>query len=260
MTEITAGSIERPRRLHLDWVLPLLRRPRAIFAQMAERAQSAWLTPLLILTLTGLVLIAAAGPIKTAAAQSGVIELPDEAQWWTPEQQAAFMQAQQATTGPVFIYVFPAILAVLGVWVGWLVVAGMLHLLMTLLGGRDTTAGALNIVAWASLPFALRDLVRIAFMLVTKQLVTAPGLAGFAPQGEGIANALLGQALRQVDVYGLWFVALLFIGVRASNGLSPRKAALGVGLTVLVALVLLVLPGVISSQLGGGPVIRPFLF
>lgn len=39
---------------------------------------------------------------------------------------------------------------------------GLLHLVLTMLGGRDSTGGALNIVAWAALPFALRDLVRFS--------------------------------------------------------------------------------------------------
>ena len=38
-------------------------------------------------------------------------------------------------------YVFPAIIAVLRQWVGWLVMGGLLHLMLTMLGGRDNTGG-----------------------------------------------------------------------------------------------------------------------
>src|SRR3990172_3894657 len=137
---------DRPRRFHFDWLFPSLFRPRRTFAQIAGQSRAVWLTPLLVLTLTGLLQVAVAGPIKVAIAQSGQVDLPPDFQYYTPEQQAQFYQAQQATQGPVFIYAFPAILSVLGVWAGWLAVGGVLHLVLTLLGSRDSTAGALNLV------------------------------------------------------------------------------------------------------------------
>ena len=50
----------------------------------------------------------------------------------------------------------PMIGAVLGALLMWLVVSWLLHLVLTLLGGRGTSQGAINVVAWASLPFVVR--------------------------------------------------------------------------------------------------------
>jgi hypothetical protein len=259
MNEATALPVQRPRRFRFDWIIPLLRHPRATLTEITGQLQGVWLTPLLLLTVSGLLLVAIAGPIKITAAQMGGVQLPPESEFWTPEQQAAFLQAQQATSGPVFVYVFPALLTVLGVWFGWLIVAGLLHLVLTLLGGRVTSGSTLNLVAWASLPFILRDLVRAGFMLATKQLVANPGLAGFAPAGEGPLYALVVELLKQIDVYGLWFAALLVIGVQVASGLRGGKAFVAVLLTLLVVLVLMVLPAVIAAQLGGLGSITPFL-
>jgi hypothetical protein len=260
MTEATLLPLERPRRFYFDWLLPLLTRPRATFAKIAAAPRPSWLTPLLVLTLTGLLAVVVAGPIKVAAAQSGEVELPLGFEFWTPEQQAQFFQAQQATSGPVFIYVFPALLTVARVWFGWLVMGGLLHLLLTTLGGRDSTGGALNIVAWASLPFALRDLVTAGYMLVQKELVRATGLAGFAPTGEGWLYAALAEVLGRIDLYTLWYVVLLYLGVRASGGLGARQALAGVLLAVLIMLVLGVLPAVLVASLSGLTIVRPFFF
>jgi hypothetical protein len=260
MTDATALPLERPRRFHFDWLLPLLTRPRATFAKIASAPRPSWLTPLLVLTLTSLLAVVVAGPVKIAAAQSGQVELPLGFEFWTPEQQAQFFQAQQATSGPVFIYVFPALIAITRVWFGWLVTGGLLHLVLTMLGSRDSTGGALNVVAWASLPFALRDLVAAGYILVQKQLIAAGGLAGFAPAGEGWLYAALAEVLARVDVYNLWYVILLYLGVRASGGLSGRQALAGVLIALLVMLILGILPAVLLSTLSGLNIVRPFFF
>lgn len=259
MTDATALPLERPRRFYFDWLIPLLLRPRATFAKIVALGRASWLTPLLVLTLTSLLAVAVAGPIQITAAQNGEVTLPDVFQYWTPEQQAQYLQAQAITsTGPVFIYVFPAILALLRLWVGWLVMGGLLHLVLTMLGGRDNTGGALNTVAWAALPFALRDLVRVGVMLTQKQLLANPGLVGFAPVGEGWVFAALADLFGRIDIYTLWYVILLYLGIRASVGLSAGKSLAGLLIALLVMLVLGVAPTVVISQLSGLSVMQPF--
>jgi hypothetical protein len=261
MNEATAlPPIERPRRFHFEWVLPVLFRARRAMAAIVALPRSTWFTPLLILSLTALLAVAASGPLRQAQAISGQMELPEGSQWWTPEQIAAFQQTQAALSGPVFIYVLPALAAVVGVWLGWLLLGALLHLALTLVGGRDTTGAVLNVVAWASLPFALRDLVRAAFTFFGKTLVDSPGLAGFAPAGEGPLFGLVYEALKQVDLYGLWFIVLLIIGVRAAGGLPRGKVILVVLLVLLVGVVVSALPGLIAAQFSGLQIVRPFLF
>jgi hypothetical protein len=259
MNETAALPIQRPRRFYFDWIPAVFLRPRAAFTRIANEGRPTWLTPLLLLTLSALLVVAVAGPIRQAAAQSGEVRLPPDFQWWSPEQQAQFMQAQAATSGPVFIYVFPAILAVLGVWVGWMVMAGILHLVLTMLGGRGGTMAALNVTAWASLTFLLRDLMHAGAMLADRRLFV-PGLLSFAPSAPGWLYAALAEVLTRIDFYAVWFVALLFVGVRAGNGLNRRAAFMGVLLAVAISLLLQVLPGVLGRQLSGLTIIRPFLF
>ena len=88
----------------------------------------------------------------------------------TPEQQQQYMDAQSSMNGPATIYVFPAIGALAGLWLSWFLLGAFLHLVMTMLGGRGTNTSAFNIAAWASLPFAIRMIVQIIFMLTNKQL------------------------------------------------------------------------------------------
>ncbi len=258
MTETVAPPLEPPRRFHFGWLFPALLRPRPTFAVIASQTSDVWLTPLLVLMLAAVLNVIAAGPIRQAAALSGQAAPPPGFEFYTPEQQAQFYQAAQATSGPVFVYVFPAIISALSVWLGWLIVVGLLHLVLTLLGGRGSARPAMNVVAWASLPFAVRDLLRIGFMIATQRLVGHPGLSGFAPADGGGLSLYLGGLLSLIDIYLIWQVILLVLGVRHTDNLATGKTVSGVIATVLVVMLLQAVPGFIFAQFSALTVIRPF--
>ena len=260
MSELSASlpAETRPRRFQWDWLFPMLVRPRAAFRHMVALASDAWLTPLLILMLAELARVWAVGSVRQALAASGQVVLPPDFQYWTPDMQAQFMQAQQATSGPVFIYVLPAVMAGLGVWIGWLLTAALLHLIFTMLGGRSATREALNVVAWAALPLAVRALVRAGYALSTQTLISSPGLSGFVPVDAAGAAVFLREGLALVDLYVIWQAVLLMIGGRQASGLAAGKVIAGALAVILVVLALQALPGFAFAQLDGLQVVRPF--
>jgi len=245
---------QRPaRRFDFSRMLATLFYPRQAFAEMASGSHAVWLTPMLVLSVTASLAVFVAGYLKSRAALLGEIALPPDWQFWTPEMQNNYMQAQQATQGPVFAYVIPLVGALAALWLGWLVLAGLLHLGSTLLGGRGSMQSALNIVAWASLPFAVRDVLRILFMLSAGQVITSPGLSGFAA-----GTGFLSQLLSRTDVFLLWSVILLAIGFGVADGLSRSKTLAGVVIVMLIVLMAQAGLGALSSGLGGAVVQRPF--
>ena len=247
----SAPPIERPRRFHFDWLIPTLISPRRLFAQLAQHDGDTWLTPLLVLALAALGRVWAVGNVRQVVAASGQITLPPGSEFWTPEQQQQFFQAQQATSSPMFIYGVPAIGALIGIFVGWVVVAGLLHLLLTLLGGRSSTRTALNFVAWANLPFAVREIVRLVYALSTQKLVVSPGLAGFLTADGTALNAFVVGLLALVDFYLIWHLVLIVIGARAAASLPLGKTAAAAVITLALVLAAQTAPGIIASQLGG---------
>lgn len=208
---------------------------------------------MLLLSLTAFMVVMVAGYLKSRAAMMGEVPLPPDWQFWTPEMQNNYMQAQQATQGPVFTYVIPLVGVLSALWLGWLLLAGLLHLGSTLLGGRGSMQSALNIVAWAGLPFALRDILRIVFMLSAGHAISSPGLSGFA----GSAGFLF-ELLARTDVFLVWNVVLLVIGFGIADGLPRGKAFAGVVLVMLVVLLAQAGLGALGSGLGGVAVQRPF--
>ncbi|HEX9333021.1 MAG TPA: Yip1 family protein, partial [Anaerolineales bacterium] len=165
MTDITLEK-QPVRRFDFTRLFSILIRPRQMFSEMTAEPRATWLTPMLVLTVTAILLVVVAGYLKTRAASLGEVQLPPDWQYWSPDMQNNYMQAQQATQGVTFMYMIPLVGALSALWIGWVLVAGLLHLVSTLLGGRGSMQGALNIVAWASLPFLIRDLLRIAYMLL----------------------------------------------------------------------------------------------
>jgi hypothetical protein len=252
MTDITLD--QRPaRRFDLPRVQAMFFHPRRGFQEMASESRATWLTPMLLLSLTAILVVVVAGYLKSRAAMMGEIPLPPDWEFWTPEMQNNYMQAQQATQGPVFNYVMPMVGSLTGLWVGWLLLAGLLHFGSTLLGGRGSMQSALNIVAWASLPFAVRDIFRIVFMLAAGHPIVSPGLSGFLT-----TPGFLTQLVTRVDIFLLWHLILLIIGFSLTDGLPRAKAVTGVVVVVLLVLFAQAGLGTLTSSFGGLAVQRPF--
>lgn len=252
MTDITLEQ-RSPRRFDLPRVQAVLFRPRQVFREMASESRATWSTPMLLLTLTAILVVIVAGYLNSRAAMMGEIQLPPDWEFWTPEMQSNFMQAQQATQGPVFMYIMPMIGSLTGLWIGWLLLAGLLHFGSTLLGGRGSMQSALNIVAWASLPFAVRDILRIVFMLSAGHTIVNPGLSGFVPTA-----GFVSQLLTRLDIFLIWHVILMVIGFALIDALPRAKAVTGVLVVVLLVLIAQAGLGTLASSFGGLAVQRPF--
>ncbi|MEJ5226037.1 MAG: Yip1 family protein [Anaerolineales bacterium] len=258
MAETQPTMPKPPSRFHFGFIPGVLFRPRRTFEQIHDVETATWPTPMLALTLTGLIYVAVRGWLQTRAAMMGEVPLPADWQWWTPEMQTQYMQAQAATQGPVFQYVIPALGMLAGLWIGWVVVGGLLHLAFTMLGGRGSTGSAMTLVAWAWLPVGVRDLLRVIYMLIVQRVIQSPGLAGFAPAGEGSGPLFLGALLGLLDLFVVWQVALMVIGARATEKLSPGKALAAVLAVVIVILLVQAGMGALVSSLGGLMITRPF--
>lgn len=244
MTEIT--PVIPVRRLNLARIFLVLLQPRRAFAEIAAEVNASWLTPMLSLSLSGLLSVMVSGYLTSRAALMGEIPLPPDWQYWTPDMQNNYMQAQQSMQGPVFVYIIPLVSVLVGLWLGWLILSGMLHLGSTLLGGRGSMQGALNVVGWAYLPFVVRDLLRVIYMLLAGHAIVSPGLSGFA------SNAVFwAQILSRVDVFFLWSALLLVIGLGLSDGLSRNKSIAGVAIVLILLLLVQAGFGSLVSGIGG---------
>lgn len=251
MTENIASQSNS--RFNFARIFEVLLQPQRTFAMIAEEARPSWLTPMLSLSVSAFLGVIISGYLTSRAALMGEVQLPRDWQWWTSDMQANYMQAQQSMQGPVFTYVIPLFSALVGLWLGWLILSGLLHLGSTLLGGRGSMQGALNITGWASVPFLIRDVLRIFFMLIAGHSIISPGLSGFAGSA-----AFASQLLARVDLFFLWSCVLLVIGFGAGDSLPKVKAITSVVAVTLLILFLQSGIGTLLSNASGLVVQRPF--
>lgn len=248
-----------PRQQALTWLAGMFVRPRRTLEDLRTHEGAFWLVPLIVLSLVMLLSVFMSAPARQSQSQVAG-ELPPDFQYWLPEQQQQYLEAQAQRSNPLFIYVFPAFAGLLSIWLPWLILSSLLHLALTLGGSRANSSATFNLVAWCSLPLALRFLVQGIAALTTRQMISDPGLAGFiASDARGFA-LFVRAVLAQVDLYWLWMVVLLLLGVPGLSGLKRGKAW---GLTLLVVLIMLglqALPGYFTARLSNLMVTRPFLF
>lgn len=238
---------EKKRAFRFEWLLPVFFRPRRTLEQIALQTYHVWLLPLLILTLFAIVQIAAEGPLRQQNLQN-TTSMPADMQYMSEAQIAQLQEAMAAQQGFTAVYVFPAVGAVIGVWLSWILLGSLLHLALTLAGSRSTNLAALNLAGWALLPLALRYLVRIIYILSAQKMISGPGLSGFVATDASGFLSYLASFLGQIDLYMIWSLILLLVGVTIISGLNRAKAWLVTIVAFLLVLALLALPDFLLKQ------------
>lgn len=233
-----------------SWLLKILIQPRKTLAKILRAEQGVWLPALVGLSVAALLLVLANGIVRQRIGVGNPAQLPEYFQYYTPEQQQQFMQALQATSGAAFLFGLPALTGLAGVWLRWLVVGSLVYLILTAVGSGVKSGTALNLVAWASVPLALRDLVRAAAVLSTSRLIQAPGLSGFVPAGVGSGSLFLSALLTLLDLYWVWHVVLIVLGGNAAGKASAGKTTAGLTLVMIFILLAQALIGFGLLSLG----------
>jgi hypothetical protein len=236
--------------LRWNWLLGILIHPRKTISNILVEEKANWQTPLLVLTVLVILAVVVEAPIQRVIIQSGA-EIPENFQYWSTEQQNAFMQSQAMQTSPLFLYVFPILTRIAGFWLIWFLMSSILHLSITLFGSRSSRQQVSNLVAWTMTPLALRLLVEIIVVLTTQRLIENRGLSSLiASDAEGFSVFLRG-ILANIDLYYVWHLILLLVGAVPLSGLSKSKANEATLIAAITMLLLMAVPALLSSVLSG---------
>ncbi len=241
-------EVERkPRKFIAQWFLPILFKPRKTIEEIAEKEHAVWIAPLVALMITALVLVLVSSPLVGQLSQGGTD--PEMFEYYSPEQQQQYQDAVNIGVSPVVTVVFPLIGKWIGIWLGWILLGSIFHLSLTLNGSRSSNRSALNIVAWSSVPFLLRDIIQIIAILVTKQLILQPGLSGFIAQDATGFMSYITALLALIDLYFIWQIVLMGMGAIKISGLKLGKAWLATLIAIVIFMILKALPGFIMVQI-----------
>jgi hypothetical protein len=230
----------------LQLLVSIIDRPAVTMSYVGEKPGWAWLTPAL-LVLVGLVVFSVVTAPYTSElalrqAQQQVASLPPQ----QAEQAAAQMER---FTSPPVIAAFSIVGGLITLAVIWLLAAIVLYFLGLVAGGEANFTQSFAILSWSWLPYFLRNLVLAAYVAYRGQMINLglSFLVATGDQAEDAANWLY-VLLSQFDLFYLWHLVLVIVGLAAVGRLSKTKATI-VGLIYLALSTALTLVPVFAGTL-----------
>ncbi|MRR32093.1 YIP1 family protein [bacterium] len=245
-----------PRRRLTGLLVGMILRPRSALEYVNLAGRRTWWLLAALAVVFLMLPIGVGAPITARQAREAIVESQKQVEERVGQQmtQEQMNQALSITASPLITLVFPALGGTVVLAIGWLLRAGALYLAGLAVGGRSTFGAMFRVTVWTWLPYAVRGLIRTIYILVSGQGVANEGLSGYVV-GTGLGALVLKALLGHFDLFLVWNLALLVIGVVIVTRLSTRKAVLvTVGVWVILTLLGLIpalIGGLFAQQTGG---------
>ncbi|MEA3375750.1 MAG: Yip1 family protein [Chloroflexota bacterium] len=260
MSKADAASPHRRGAVRL--LLGMIVRPRTTLEAISQEGRRAWWLPALLAVVLVALPVVAQAPITAQQSREAMSTVQEQfAEGASPEELEQMERSMSVVASPLITVVFPAVAAAAGRVVSWLVWAGALYLAGMVLGGRSTFGQMFRMVVWIWIPHALRDLLQAIYIWLSGQPILNPGLSGLVRTGQsvtemitappGLGQRILSSVLSRVDLFLVWHLVLLVIGVGVTMRLARRKAvlvALGVWILLTGLSLIPVLVGAAFTQ------------
>jgi hypothetical protein len=236
--------------------------PRATFEKMRQAERGHWWL-VFVITVLAVILLA----VATTTAQSRMMQSFTPPQGATiPEGATTSGAGTNATSGIVRV-ALALTTGIVGAIVGYLLQTVVILGLGLVLGGKATFRQIFRMAAWTTLPVAIRKLIQAITSLVAGA-TPASGLSAALTFQEASSMPMLNTLLSNIDIYMVWSMILLGIGVAVTSKLSKGKSAITVVVYAVIALGALLalnaagnaISGLLGVRLGfgvGGPGGRP---
>jgi hypothetical protein len=271
-----------PGKVQFNWIFPFLLSPRKIFPQILTN-RAVWLTPLLFISLLAIIQSGIAISREPAASDTLPTEVPTPENGTFPrspkgEILPSLSSILSASTLPLtgsFFDILPQgevpptdgttpvsttpgwvtplltiASKVIGIWACWFLITILLFVAFVVSGGHNSFTEMLNLTAWSSLPFALQFVFQILFSLVFPSVASASrGLSGLLAGMQGTAGSYLSLIFQNMDIFLIWQIILIMLGVTMTSRVPAGKARLLVLGAVIVYLLLVPLPAFTQAQL-----------
>jgi hypothetical protein len=227
-------------------LIGVLIRPRATFEKLRTAKRGYWWVVFVLAALATFVLA-----LASTAAQRSTIQAVVQ----SGSVEGVEMPANMAQTATTFALVGGTIGGILSTLFGYVLLTLLIFGAGMIQGGKATFQQVFTMSVWTTLPYVIRSLVQAVASLVTGAAPT-PGLSGVLTTAEAASMPILAAVLTRIDIYMVWSLVLLVIGVGVVYRLSRGKTLLIVAIYVVVTLVLVVastaLFSSIGNALGGG--------
>jgi hypothetical protein len=177
------------------------------------------------------------GPTQAAAIREQVIE-----RGGSPEQAEQAIRMSSAMMLPMSI-----VGVIVVTFIILFVTAGVAHVLMKMVGGKGRFRQARAIVSWSLLITALGSLIKVPIMAAKNSMIVETGPSLFFKNLE--PSDKMFRFLSTLDIFTLWWLVLLVIGLAIGYRTSYGKSVV----TVVILWILMVVVSVFTpGGLGAG--------
>lgn len=122
------------------------------------------------------------------------------------------------------------------------IAAGIVHLLMKMVGGKGRYRHARAVVAWSMLITTLGSLVKLPLMIAKSSMIVETGPSLFFKNLE--PSDRLFKFLTSFDIFTIWWMAVMLVALAVAYRVSKGKAAIAVALLwILLILIATFTPG-----------------
>ena len=216
-------------------------------AVAARRTRRTWAVPLILVVLCLMAMVVVQSPYTVEKAQQ---QAERQLQSLPSDQQKAVRASMETFTSLPFILATGLAAGSLALLAGILAQAAFLYFATLVTGGEVAFGTVFTLSVWSRLPAAIGFLTLAAFTTVARRLVEYPGLAALAATGDMVQDAQnpLVALLGRIDLFWLWHLLLVGIGLAVLGRRGRSKALL---LTLLYAILTLAAAALPTMLFGG---------
>lgn len=223
-TDVPTGVRSEIPTPNLLW--GIIVQPVRALTYLRDHPRRNWLAPVIL----AILLVAAQSLVTIPVANQAAAERLEEQLDQIPAEERAQIEEQIGQGANLPLLAGTALVSgLIGLWVRWLFRAGAIHLFSLGLGGRNRFNQVFSMVLWTWMPLLMRSLLQTLNIAFSGALPTHRGLTAYLaalgqPLPAGAHYALLSQM--QLDLFALWNLMLLALGVLIVTELSRAKALL----------------------------------
>jgi hypothetical protein len=227
--EESAPREKRQEKLTPFGTLPgVLFRPQATFQRMRDAERGHWWVVAVLAVIALLIFSAVQVPIQSQLVQSQIATQTAGGGPGGPGGQDAQAGPGAQAVGPGGATGILAIVGIVGglvaLFLGYLLHAGLLFLLGLVMGGRASFRQVFRMAVWTTLPAVLRNFAG-AIAVIIRQELPAPGLSYLLTNTEvRDLPAFVTAILQTLDIYRIWTLILIGVGIGATYRLSRGKS------------------------------------
>jgi hypothetical protein len=201
----------------MDKIINIFFSPTKVFQSLKEKPS--WALPLVIV----LVFIALTAVVTVISTKDIAMAKQEEILKERGMSDEQIQQSKTFMTGPMPI-IFGAIGAIIVTGVILLVFALLINVLIPPLGGAGSFARVFSVVSHSALVQVPGNIIRLLLIILTKSIYATTSLAAFTPNLA--RNTVIFQLLASLDLFVIWEMVLVALGIRITNDLKKNNAYL----------------------------------